>query len=147
VLLDRLVKPQREVKSYVTEITGLKEEDFEKVKYTWEDAQRDVAALLTPNTVLVGHHVSGDMDVLKIDHPLVIDTSLLFRYNSMDSNMSTVQLPLALVALRDLGYKMRQGTTSHHDSVEDSLIPVRLVQKALGSDALLPTPIQPLSAI
>ncbi|CAI7781699.1 unnamed protein product [Closterium sp. NIES-53] len=133
VLLDRLVKPQREVKSYVTEITGLKEEDFKKVQYTWEDAQvrsvwlkeedfkkvkytwedaqvrsvlhflsflpslhspsfpptlsdvacqRDVAALLTPNTVLVGHHVSGDMDVLKIDHPLVIDTSLLFRYAS-----------------------------------------------------------------
>jgi RNA exonuclease 1 len=37
-------------------------------------------ALLSPEVVLVGHAVHHDLTALRIDHPLVIDTSLIFSY-------------------------------------------------------------------
>ncbi|MCO5569676.1 hypothetical protein L7F22_023392 [Adiantum nelumboides] len=41
-----------------------------------------VLALLSLDTILVGHSLHNDLKALKIDHPRVIDTSFLFRFRN-----------------------------------------------------------------
>lgn len=47
------------------------------------DVRRDIAAMLSPQTILVGHALHHDLAALHLDHQPVIDTALLFSYASM----------------------------------------------------------------
>lgn len=73
-----LVLPPSEVVDYRSELTGVTAADLAGVSLTRKGAAKRVAALLGPATVLVGHSLHYDLAALKLDHGLVIDTSLIF---------------------------------------------------------------------
>ncbi|XWS45221.1 hypothetical protein CRYUN_Cryun15aG0117600 [Craigia yunnanensis] len=80
VKIDELVNPNKEVADYRTEITGVAAEDLDGVTCSVADIQKSMKKLLSDGTILVGHSLHNDLQVLKIDHARVIDTSYIFKY-------------------------------------------------------------------
>lgn len=72
--------PGAPVLDYRTALTGLTAADLEGVTLTRKAAAKRVAKLLSPTTVLVGHGLHHDLQALKLDHPWVIDTSMIFEF-------------------------------------------------------------------
>jgi len=123
-LLDELVLPSKEVKDYLTNITGVSANDLEGVTVTQADAQNLVMKLLTPGTILVGHSLYHDLRALKIDHKRVIDTSLVFR----DSSWPVAYSPsLSNLCKAVLKYDFREEDKPHN-CLDDAIIPMRIVQ-------------------
>ncbi|MCO5607725.1 hypothetical protein L7F22_061924 [Adiantum nelumboides] len=127
VLVDMLVKPERPVIDYLTPITGISEADLRHVTCGFHEAQTAVLALLSLDTILVGHSLHNDLKALKIDHPRVIDTSFLFRFRNKPEcyNAGLNSLCKAI-----LGYEFREDDKPH-DCVIDATIPMRIVHHVL----------------
>lgn len=114
VLLDSLVKPSLPVSDHRTWVNGITPEHLDSVQFTLRHAQAFFMALLTTETVVMGHAVHNDLAALRIEHFCVVDSACLFV--AEDS-------PAATVALRDLATTLLQTEMpSHHDSVLDSRI-------------------------
>lgn len=77
--LQELVLPSSPVLDYRTELTGITASDLAGVTLSRKAATKRLAQLLTPNTVLVGHGLHHDLQALRLDHPWVIDTSMIFE--------------------------------------------------------------------
>lgn len=78
--MQELVLPSDPVTDYRTDLTGISASDLEGVSLTRKAAAKRLAKLLTPSTVLVGHGLHHDLQALKLDHPWVIDTSMIFKF-------------------------------------------------------------------
>ncbi|GBF94254.1 hypothetical protein Rsub_06524 [Raphidocelis subcapitata] len=105
VVMRELVKPKGKILDLRTAITGIGPADLEGVTLRPRDAARRLAALLGPDTVLVGHSLSADLAALQIDHQPVIDTALLFSYKGLaNATPSLVHLAKQL-----LGQELRSG--------------------------------------
>ena len=140
VVMKSLVKPKGNVLDYRTSLTGLTAKDLELVTLTREDARKQVKAILQQDggSIICGHAVHNDLKALRIHHPDVIDTSLIFRYKD---------LPLCSPSLKDLaklilGLEIRTGEGSHHDSYEDAFVTMKLIRHELskGPTRLLTPP-------
>ena len=79
VVLDQLVKPRASVVDYLTPYSGIQVGDFDQVSIQLEHIQLFLIGLFRPKDILVGHSIENDLRALRIIHPLVIDTALLFR--------------------------------------------------------------------
>ncbi|KAL5549943.1 hypothetical protein UlMin_000119 [Ulmus minor] len=95
VKLDKIVNPNKEVTDYRTEITGMIATDFDGVTCSLVDVQKSMKKLLSKGYILVSHSLSNDLQALKIDHALVIDTSFIFKYS--DDATAAMKLVLARI--------------------------------------------------
>jgi RNA exonuclease 1 len=68
------------VLNFRTDLTGITAADLQGVTLTRKAAAKRLAKLLTPTTVLVGHGLHHDLQALQLDHPYVIDTSMIFQF-------------------------------------------------------------------
>lgn len=137
VKLDEYVNPKKAVADYRTEITGVTAKDIEKVTCSLADIQKSINKLLSHGTILVGHSLNNDLQALKIDHPRVIDTSFIFKYEgapmykrpSLDNLCKSV-----------LGYELRKKGAPH-DCVQDATAAMKLVLAAVkqGVDTIIPS--------
>lgn len=85
-LLDFLVRPQEgapAVLSYLTPLTGVRREDVDARGVSLPEGLKQLRALLTPHTVIVGQNILKDMQWLGLregaDFGSLIDLSALFR--------------------------------------------------------------------
>ncbi|XP_076900857.1 small RNA degrading nuclease 1-like [Bidens hawaiensis] len=131
VVLDELVKPDKEVVDYRSHITGICAEDLENVTTTLQDVQEIMKKLLSKGTILAGHSLNSDLKALKIDHSRVIDTSLIFKYWS-GSNFKRISLNNLCKMV--LGQEVRvEGDT--HDCLDDARFAMKLVVAKLNGVA------------
>ncbi|KAF6174776.1 hypothetical protein GIB67_031300 [Kingdonia uniflora] len=79
VKLNELVKPNKAIADYRTEITGITADDLEKATCSLADIQKSMRRLLSHGTILVGHSLNNDLEALKLDHVRVVDTSFIFK--------------------------------------------------------------------
>jgi len=80
-LLDVFVqRPAEDVLDYRTEISGVEPRHLleENGAVTFEVAQAKVLALISPETILVGHALQNDLRALRICHLKIVDTALLY---------------------------------------------------------------------
>lgn len=136
VLLHSLVRPKGRVTNYKTQVTGLTEKDFKRfLTIPYESARRELIRMLKarPGAILVGHGLSNDLSVLKIDYRPVIDTSLLFQWR----NMGTLLPGLKDLHGRLIGGEFREE--GHHSPVEDAIASLDLAEFELRNG-----PTQPL---
>lgn len=123
VKLKSLVKPNKPVADYRTEITGVSAEDLEGVTCSLTDIQRSMKKLLSNETILVGHSVHNDLRVLKIVHQLVIDTAYIFKYSK---GPPTFTPSLNSLCKAVLGFEVRKKGEPH-DCRKDAEAAMKLV--------------------
>ncbi|KAF2707735.1 hypothetical protein K504DRAFT_435677 [Pleomassaria siparia CBS 279.74] len=124
VVLDKLVKPDVAIKDYLTQYSGITAAMLQDVKTTLADIQKELLEILTPRTVLVGHSLNSDLNALKLTHPFLIDTAMIYPH----ARGPPYKQSLKFLAQRYLSSEIQKGNKGH-DSVEDALSCLALVKQ------------------
>ena len=105
--------------------SGITPAKLENVKTTLADIQQRLLSILTPYTILVGHSLNSDLTALKMTHPFIIDTSLLYPHPRGPPMRSS----LKWLAQKYLNREIQRGHgQTGHDSVEDAKACLDLVR-------------------
>ena len=124
VAMDKLVKPDVPIKDYLTQWSGITPAMLENVTTTLSDVQKELLELITPRTILVGHSLNSDLNAMKLTHPFIIDTGILFPH----PRGPPYKQSLKWLAQKYLHREVQKGS-SGHDSVEDSKTCLDLVKQ------------------
>jgi RNA exonuclease 1 len=124
VVMDKLVKPDVAIKDYLTQYSGITAAMLEDVTTTLSDIQRELLELVTPRTILVGHSLNSDLNALKLTHPFLIDTGILYPH----PRGPPYKQSLKWLAQKFLHREVQKGSKGH-DSVEDSRTALDLVKQ------------------
>lgn len=110
-------------------------ERMSKSTHTLESVQKALVTgpdpVITPHTILLGHSLDCDLAALKIRHPLVIDTTVIYRH----SRGPPYKPSLKWLTQKWLGRKI-QESDGGHDSKEDALACVDLLRMKLSHGEL-----------
>uniref|UniRef100_A0A1I7ZF31 Exonuclease domain-containing protein n=1 Tax=Steinernema glaseri TaxID=37863 RepID=A0A1I7ZF31_9BILA len=115
LVLDLIVKPKDLVVDCNTRFSGLTIEQLEQANETIENAHERLFELINQETILIGHSLESDLKALRLVHPRVVDTAVVFPHRLG---------PPYKRALRTLSSeilsKIIQEEVSGHDSKEDA---------------------------
>lgn len=123
VVLDELVKPKRPVVDYLTAYSGMTAALLEPVTTTMEDVQKRLLERLTPRSILIGHSLNSDLTALKITHPFIVDTTIIYPH----PRGPPLKCGLKWLSQKYLGREI-QKSAAGHDSVEDARAVLDLVK-------------------
>lgn len=123
-LLDKLVKPDLAIKDYLTQWSGITQAMLEDVTTTLADIQKELLEIVTPQTILVGHSLNSDLNALKMTHPYLVDTGVLYPH----PRGPPYKQSLKWLAQKYLHREVQKGTKGH-DSVEDARTCLDLVKQ------------------
>lgn len=73
------MKPENAITNYLTRYSGITEDMLDNVTVTLHDVQQTLRTLLPPDAILVGQSLNSDLHTLKMMHPYIIDTSVIFN--------------------------------------------------------------------
>ena len=125
-ILDTFVKPDLPVLDYKTKYSGIDEESLSAVTTTLADVKDKLISLLPSQCILIGHSLENDLHAIKLIHPYVVDTSLLFTHKAT---------PFSKLSLRNITKKLLdwdiQCDPNGHNSVEDATACMKLMQLKL----------------
>jgi RNA exonuclease 1 len=124
VLLDKLVKPDVTITDYLTQWSGITEAMLRDVTTTLSDIQGELLDIITPRTILVGHSLNSDLNALKLTHPFLIDTGILFPHQRGPPYKQS----LKWLTQKYLQTEIQKGVKGH-DSVEDARACLNLVKQ------------------
>ena len=125
VLLDELVKPDKPIIDYLTPYSGITPAKLENVTTSLKNIQDRLLKEITPKHILIGHSLNSDLMALKLTHPFVIDTSILYPHPRGPPMKSS----LKWLAQKYLGREIQKGHgTKGHDSIEDAQACLDLVK-------------------
>ena len=125
VLMDELVKPDKPIIDYLTPYSGITPAKLEHVDTTLADMQSRLLKEITAKHILIGHSLNSDLLALKLTHPFVIDTSILYPHPRGPPMKSS----LKWLAQKYLGREIQKGHgTMGHDSIEDARACLDLVK-------------------
>ncbi|KAL9043744.1 MAG: hypothetical protein Q9214_003079 [Letrouitia sp. 1 TL-2023] len=141
VVMDELVKPEKPIADYLTQLacvtslkdadakigprySGITQEKLEHINTSVSDIQGRLLELISPRTILIGHSLNSDLDALKMTHPFIIDTSLVYPHH----RGPPLKNSLRWLAQKYLNREIQKGGALGHNSVEDSLACMDLVK-------------------
>lgn len=100
------------------------------VTTTLADIQKKLVEILHPRTILVGHSLNSDLNALKITHPYIVDTAIIYPH----PRGPPLKSALKYLAQKYLNREIQKGhgTTgpgAGHDSIEDARTCLDLVKQ------------------
>lgn len=122
-VLDKYVRPPLPIKNYFTQFSGITPKILENVTTTLQDIQQELLSLLGPDSILLGHSLESDLNALKLTHPNIIDTSIIYPH----PRGLPLRSSLKYLANKYLKREIQKGGADGHDSVEDALAVLDLV--------------------
>ena len=125
VVIETFVKAQNPITDYLTEYSGVTAATLRDVTTELEDVHEILKRILPPDAILVGQSLETDLRKLRLRHPYVIDTSVIFNL----SGSRQVKASLKFLAKKFLAQEIQSGFG--HCSQEDAIAALRLVQLKL----------------
>ncbi|XP_013190574.2 RNA exonuclease 5 [Amyelois transitella] len=126
-IYESFVKPYNDITDYLTRYSGITKCLLNDVTKRLEDVQNDIRDLLPADAILVGQSLNLDLHALKMMHPYVIDTSLIYNFTG-----ERTRKPKLKALAREFLKEDIQNGKKGHCSVEDSLAALKLVQLKLS---------------
>ncbi|CAI5745344.1 unnamed protein product [Peronospora destructor] len=124
VVYDQLVKPQSTIINYHTEFSGISEETLKDTNYILADVQRDLTTqFLFEDTILVGHSLTSDLRALRVVHPTIADTAILFPHQRGFPFRTSLKYLTKTYLKKDIQMQVQAG----HDSAEDAIASLNLL--------------------
>ncbi|CAH0473887.1 unnamed protein product [Peronospora belbahrii] len=124
VVYDQLVKPQSTIINYHTEFSGISEKTLQDTKHTLADVQRDLTTqFFFKDTILVGHSLTSDLRALRMVHPTVADTAILFPHQRGFPFRTSLKYLTKTFLKKDIQMQAQAG----HDSAEDAIASLHLL--------------------
>jgi len=127
VVYNELVKPKARITNYLTRYSGITPEMMENVTNTLEDVQEYIRETLPRDSIFVGHSLNMDLLAIKIFHPYVIDTSVIYNRSGVRYHKPS----LKSLAFEFLGRTIQRADKIGHDSLEDAITAMDLVRLKL----------------
>lgn len=112
-LLDMYCRPERPVLDYNTRYSGITAEHLEGCSTRLADVQQALLRLVASESILIGHSLENDLTALRLIHPRIVDTSLIYPHPKGEGYKQA----LRVLAERFLKRKIQSGT---HDSLDDA---------------------------
>ncbi|XP_011160098.1 RNA exonuclease 5 isoform X2 [Solenopsis invicta] len=128
VIYDSLVKPENPITNYLTRFSGITEDMLNDVKIRLHDVQQTLRTLLPPDAILVGQSLNSDLHTLKMMHPYIIDTSVIFNLTGDRYRKTKLQ-----ILVREFLGESIQDNKAGHCSTEDSKASMKLVKLKLAN--------------
>ncbi len=110
------MKPEARITNYLTRFSGITEQMLSNVETRLSDVQRDLRRLLPQDAILVGQSLHSDLHALRMMHPYVIDTSVIYNLTGVRSRKTKLQV----LAARFLGQSIQQDGKHGHSPIEDA---------------------------
>lgn len=106
---------------------------LEPIQTSLNDVQERLLRLLRPGAILIGHSLNADLAALRLTHPSIIDTSIIYPHPRGPPLKSS----LKWLAQKYLNREIQKGHgSSGHDSVEDAKVCLDLVKQKCEKGAL-----------
>lgn len=131
IIIDELIKPKEPIVDYLTQYSGITEEKIAKAETSVEEIQDKILSIVSSNDTLVGHSLESDLNILKIKHPKIVDTSICFDHPR--GPPSKASLKMLMSSHLDTSI---QKSFLGHDSVEDCISCMELVKLKISKGYL-----------
>ncbi|GFQ66366.1 RNA exonuclease 5 [Trichonephila clavata] len=132
-VFNSMVKPDSKITEYSTQFGGISENMLKGATVKLSEVQQQVQRLLPANAILIGQSLNHGLHSLRMIHPYVIDTSIIFNNTGIRKKKLSLKR-LASVYLN----KAIQVDSKGHDPVEDAVTMMELVQFRLQQIAQFP---------
>jgi RNA exonuclease 1 len=146
-ILDVLVRPLGHVLDLNTRFSGVTSEQFLNAEdYNPKDPAIDpknlrivdspyiardlFVSLISPRTPLLGHALENDLNSIRLIHPVIVDTIILYPHPSG----LPARLSLRGLAKTHLGLNIQQAGAAGHDSYEDAWATGELVRHKVATE-------------
>lgn len=134
VVFDELVKPEEEITDYVTKYSGITKEMLEDVETTIHDIQNLFLKHVSSEDILIGHSLESDLNVMKIMHSKVVDTSIIYEHNRGPPSKPSLRWLAQQYLKSDIQTGEDHG--HGHSSVEDAQACLDLVKMKIHNGKL-----------
>ncbi|KAF1785012.1 Exonuclease, RNase T/DNA polymerase III [Phytophthora cactorum] len=104
--------------------SGISEETLRDTKYILADVQRDLTTrFLFKDTILVGHSLTSDLRALRLVHPTIGDTAILYPHQRGFPFRTSLKYLTKTYLKKDIQIQTQAG----HDSAEDAIASLELL--------------------
>lgn len=126
-IYETLVCPKNKIVDYLTHFSGITPEMMKNVTKTLDQVQQDVRRVLPADAILVGQSLQSDLMAMRMMHPYVIDTSIIFNLSGDRRRKSKLQT----LSHEFLGESIQKNPLGH-DSIEDCSASLKLTKLKLN---------------